>query len=86
MNENNKMTANQIKENLMIFDKEIICGCLASVFYQLNEHGIKFLGYDDCPEYIEYCDGEFRHRIKGLGIPLEERAELDFSGFKTEEN
>lgn len=75
------MTAIEMKDRLMKCDKDSVCGCLASIVYQLREKGIKFKGYEE--EKINTlkvsADGELEI-VPGVLDPLEHRAKLDFSG------
>ena len=79
------MTANEIKDFLTKMDKDVVCGCLASILYQLVEHGIYFGGYEEeKPSTLKAtADGGFEI-VPGVPDPLEHRAKLDFSKFVNE--
>ena len=76
------MTATKMKDRLMKCDKESVCGCLASIVYQLREKGIKFNGYEEeKPNTLKAtADGTYEI-VPGVPDPLEHRAKLDFSKF-----
>lgn len=78
------MSAEEMKINLTKLDKEILCGCLASILYQLLEHGIKFNGYEENPSTIKIVSEDNKIELVPWfpNEPLEYRAKLDFFGFK----
>lgn len=79
------MSAEEMKSRFMEFDKEMLCECLASILYQMNEKGIKFCGYQKRPEFLEYFDCDLKYkRIDGMKTPLEEMAQLNFYEFENE--
>lgn len=79
------MTAEEMKSGFMKFDKELLCGILASILYQLAEHGIKFNGYEEKPDTIKIVADDKIEFIPGLpNDRLEYRAKLDFYGFENE--
>lgn len=79
------MTVNEITDVLMKIDKEAVCGCLASVLYQLEEHGISFYGYEDeKPNTFKVSADGGLEIVPGVPDPLEHRAKLDFSNFVKE--
>ena len=79
------MTANEMKDIFIKMDKDVVCGCLASVLYQLVEHDIYFGGYEEeKPSTLKAtADGGFEI-VPGVPDPLEYRAKLDFSNLVKE--
>ena len=76
------MSANEMKDIFIKMDKDVVCGCLASILYQLVEHGIYFGGYEEeKPNTLKVSTGGELEIVPGIPDPLEHRAKLDFSKF-----